>query len=773
MIPYILHVALLISICLLFYKIFLQRETFYHLNRVILLICLLLSFALPLITIPEAWTLRTPPEQAVTVQQQAPEIYPLVQVKIPAQHLPQQKSVIAKPQTVNISPANTTPDKPIWPVVFKWLFYLYWAGVAAFGLNLLLQVIVLLYRAYSNPVIRDGKFRIVEVKGDKAPCSFGNNIFINPEKYDWDTYNQILMHEKVHIQQGHSLDILLAELVLVFQWFNPFAWLYRGELENNLEFLTDEAVLGHNDVEKESYQLSLLKVSAPHLPLSVTTNYNQSLLKKRIIMMNAKRSNIHTMWKYFILVPLLAGLACALNQTAFSQTKKSTRTTVHSRPTHQNWGSEDRTQGTWYATIKGEKIRIEFRNEGDDHNWSNSDDFLVSEFSALPKDTKGDFTLKRDAGTMSFNGKFDGNEGYGHYKFTADNSFADYLKGQGISGIDNNDKFTFFIVNMKRGYLEMLKANGYNHLSKDDLISMAALKVDEPYIKFWKDLGYNHLSSNDLVSGKALGINREYVEEIEKAGYKHLEFDQLVGFKAQGIDAKYISSLKRAKGNKGEAEALPKPDEVTSFKALNVDSNYIRGLEEAGYHNIPMDQLTGLKAVGVTPEYIKGMSSIGYKDLSANDLQSFKALGITPAYVKTFNDAGYKNIPADQLTSLKALGIEPGYAKNFQALGYKDIPVEDLASMKSLNITPEYIRSFEIAGFRQIPLSELSSLKALNVTPGFIKGFKDIGFNNISLDEATSLKAVGVTPQYIKEMRAKGFNSKDLNKYIELKNAFN
>lgn len=775
MIPYILHVALLISICLLFYKIFLQKETFYHLNRVILLICLVLSFALPLITIPEAWALRTPPEQVVAVQQpqQAPQIYPQVQVKIPVQQLPNQKPIVVAPQSVQTTPASAAPDKPIWPIALKWLFYLYWAGVAAFGLNLLLQVIVLLYRAYSNPVIRDGRFRIIEVQGDKAPCSFGNNIFINPEKYDWDTYNQILLHEKVHIQQRHSFDILLAELVLVFQWFNPFAWFYRGELENNLEFLTDEAVLGHNDVEKESYQLSLLKVSAPHLALSVTTNYNQSLLKKRIIMMNAKRSNIHTMWKYFILVPLMAGLACALNQTAFSQTKKATgSTTVHTKPVHHNWGSEDRTQGSWFATIKGEKVRMEFRNEGDEHNWSNSDDFKVSDFSAFPKDTKGDFTLKRDAGTILFNGKFDGDEGYGHYKFSADESFTEYLKGQGITTIDNNDRFTFFIVNLKRGYIEMLKANGYNHLSKDDLISMAALKVDEPYIKFWKELGY-HLSSNDLVSGKALGIDKDYVEEIEKAGYKHLSFDQLVSFKAQGIDAKYISSLKRAKGNNGEANTLPKPDELSSYKALNVDSTYIRGLEEAGYHNLPMDQLTSLKAVGVTPEYVKSMASIGYKDLSANDLQSFKALGVTPEYVKTFSDAGYKNIPADQLTSLKALGIEPGFAKSFQALGYKDIQLEDLTSLKSLNVTPEYIRSFEAAGFKQIPLNELSSLKALNVTPGFIKGFKDIGFNNISLDEATSLKAVGVTPQYIQKMRAKGFNSKDLNRYIELKNAFN
>ncbi|MBS1529903.1 MAG: hypothetical protein JSU01_06325, partial [Bacteroidetes bacterium] len=224
MIPYILHVALLISICLLFYKIFLQRETFYKLNRMVLLICLGLSFVLPLITIPETWALRSAPERPVvdarpqTVTEMYPQIAAQVQKQVQAaekQTIKTPAPSIAKPEPVKAEPVAVAQvqSKPIWPVVFRWMFYLYWAGAAAFGLNLLLQVIVLLIRAYSNPVIKDGKFRIIEVKGDKAPCSFGNNIFINPEKYDWDTYNQILMHEKVHIQQGHSLDILLAEIV--------------------------------------------------------------------------------------------------------------------------------------------------------------------------------------------------------------------------------------------------------------------------------------------------------------------------------------------------------------------------------------------------------------------------------------------------------------------------------------------------------------------------------------------------------------------------------
>jgi beta-lactamase regulating signal transducer with metallopeptidase domain len=130
------------------------------------------------------------------------------------------------------------------------------------------------------------------------------------------------MHEKIHVEEKHTLDILFAEVMLIFQWFNPFAWIYRKEIENNLEFLTDNKLVEKKDVEASSYQMSLLKVSAPHFPLNLTTNYNQSLLKKRIAMMNAKRSSLNTAWKYFFLVPMLALFACLLNEPRAQEVKK-------------------------------------------------------------------------------------------------------------------------------------------------------------------------------------------------------------------------------------------------------------------------------------------------------------------------------------------------------------------------------------------------------------------------------------------------------------------
>src|SRR6478736_410278 len=320
MIPYILYVALILTACLIFYKLLLQKETFFHLNRLVLLTCMLLAFILPLLPVPQQFSFRKAPASAINVVLEAPPVLNNITQSIENKVNSSVIEPLQKNQTINFEQ------------VMHWLIYLYWFGVAIFAINFLMQVVLLFYKAYSRPVIIDGPFRIVEVTGDKAPCSFANNIFINPEKYDWDTYNQILMHEKIHIQQRHSFDILFAELVLVVQWFNPFAWLYRKEIENNLEFLTDEQLVQKQKIEKKSYQLNLLKVSAPHYPRSLTTNYNQSVLKKRIVMMNAKKSSMHTTWKYFFLLPLLIAAASLLNEPVAKAQNNKTADNKNNNP---------------------------------------------------------------------------------------------------------------------------------------------------------------------------------------------------------------------------------------------------------------------------------------------------------------------------------------------------------------------------------------------------------------------------------------------------------
>jgi len=814
MIPYSIHVAILLATCLLFYKLLLQKETYYRLNRVILLTCLVLAFVLPLIPVPGQFSLVNSHESGVNSQEsivnisQLPvtpadiqprlnnheEVYPAnkpANTTASVTPVTDAGKIAIKPQAGAPVIKALIPGVPLMQRVIKWAFWLYWCGVAAFGANLLLQIIVLLYQAYKKPAMKDGIYRIVELDGDKAPCSFGNSIFINPTKYDWETYNQILMHEKVHIQQGHSFDLVTAELMLVMQWFNPFAWLYRKELESNLEFLTDDSVLHDHKVEPAEYQLSLLKVSVPNFSMSIATNYNQSLLKKRIVMMNAKRSNIHTMWKYFMLMPLLVALVCGLNKPiAMGQQKTAFNV---NRP------AIDFSHGTWFATINADKVYIQFQGDDNDehHSWSSSHNFSLSDFPNMPKGDKADFTLTREAGTVVFNGKFDGDQGMGHYKFTANKDFITFMGKPDNDNDANDEAFQFFMADVKKEYVTFLRENGFKDIPRYQIISMSSQKVDAAYIKYWKDLGYSNLTPQQLVSLKSQKVDADYVNDIRKAGYTDLSVQQLLSFHQQHITGDYINSLKKASVKEPGAATAEKPtvNEIMSSKRMNIDSAYVAGIRGAGYTVNNYNQLSTLKSMNITPGYIKSFEAVGFTDVPPNVLYNMKSQEITPEYVKAFKDMGYSNQDIQRLVTMKREGITPEYIKSFEAVGYRNIPVNSLYGLSSSKVTPMDIKGYQAVGYGAIDdngnmlvtvnsknpgdghgltvtgstVNEISSFKAQGITPEYIKTFQALGYKDIPFSSFRMLKSAGITPEYIKSFEAVGYQNIPYNSLVSMK----
>ncbi|KQX15319.1 M56 family metallopeptidase [Flavobacterium sp. Root420] len=666
MIPYILYSALILTVCLVFYKLLLQKETFFHLNRFVLLSCMALAFILPLVPVPQQLSFRKiPVEKHITVAKTSVD---------------NSKTKQLKEQSVQPTLVEQTREFINIESFTKLLVYLYWFGVIIFGLNFLMQAILLLYRAYSKSVIQDGKFRIVEITGDKAPCSFANNIFINPEKYEWETYNQILLHEKIHIEQKHTIDLLLAEVVLVFQWFNPFAWQWRKALETNLEFLTDDQMLQQDAVEKESYQFSLLKVAAPQFPLSLTTNYNQSLLKKRIIMMNSKKSNVHTTWKYFFLVPIMVLFACLFNQPAAqSQTLSSKEKEKQEGQSNIQNGME--TEGNWFATIKGNTVNVQFKsNENDNSNST----FQLDEFKDLPRDKQGTFTLTREAGTMTFIGKFEGDKGMGTYKFTANKGYGTVMNKEGIDLEDDEDFMVFFMINVKQSYVQMLKKKGYNNLDKDQVIPLAALDVNEAYITSIKQ-AIPDIDLDNLVPFKSLGIDKAYIEEIRKSGYKDLSPGNIIALKSQGIDAKYIkdfhSSVNSKRNNKDADDA---DDDVIAFKSLNIDQAFIDSFKKIGYNDLSNDDLMALKSLNVTPEYINSFEKAGYKNIKTEDLFALKSLNVTPELIVQYKDLGFNDLDLNDVVGAKAVGATPSFIKSMKGKGHDFKNLDKYISLKAV-----------------------------------------------------------------------------------------
>ena len=311
MTTYLLHSTILLSAISAIYWLALQHETWFKLNRWTIMISIFLALTIPLIQIPSDYALWRTNEAPISniadriIPVEPGETTTAVDEVAPTQYKPEY-SATTSDENVNSEKGFSIPNLGLI------LTTIYFIGVAIFFIVFLMQLIVLLVGKSSLNSFKVDKYNIVEMVRDKEPFSFLNSIYINPSKYDEDTYNHIIEHEKIHIDQSHFLDKIIAEILVILFWFNPLTWLLRSGISRNLEFLTDHSLI-EKGIQKKSYQMSLLKVSVSNKPFNLTMSYNSSFLKNRIDMMNAKKSSIVSSWKYLFIPPLFLLSVLTLN----------------------------------------------------------------------------------------------------------------------------------------------------------------------------------------------------------------------------------------------------------------------------------------------------------------------------------------------------------------------------------------------------------------------------------------------------------------------------
>lgn len=271
---YSIKVAICLAAFYLFYKLLLSRDTFHAFNRATLLLLMLLSLVLPFVSL--------------SIDEPTVVNNGMVQVE---------QLLVAGVTGEDTQPASLT--------LVQVLFMVYMVGVVV-SVGREIVSLAGLYKLISgrDHVTIDNGIRIIVIDGDMAPFSWFNNIVISRSDYE-SGRREILIHEMAHISHHHSLDILLCNVLLIFQWFNPAVWLLRRELRNIHEYEADEAVLasGANAAE---YQLLLIRKAVGERLFSMANNLNHNSLKKRITMMLTKRSNPWNRVKVLLTVPVAA-----------------------------------------------------------------------------------------------------------------------------------------------------------------------------------------------------------------------------------------------------------------------------------------------------------------------------------------------------------------------------------------------------------------------------------------------------------------------------------
>ena len=270
---YSIKVALCLAAFYLFYKLLLCRETFFGFNRAALLSMTALSLVLP-----------------------------LVHVETAARSAAVGGFVIVEDAVIGAVADGATG---VAVSVAQVCFAIYVAGVVFFLLREVWSLLSLRRLMASGRVAdRDGGVRTIVVGGDVSPFSWFGNIIISER--DWrDGAREILAHERAHIAGRHSVDILLCDLLIVFQWFNPAAWLIKAELQNIHEYMADSAVLD-GGADAAGYQMLLIRKAVGDRLFSMANNLNQCSLKKRITMMMKRKSNPWNRARTLLALPVAA-----------------------------------------------------------------------------------------------------------------------------------------------------------------------------------------------------------------------------------------------------------------------------------------------------------------------------------------------------------------------------------------------------------------------------------------------------------------------------------
>ena len=292
---YILKSAVCLSLFYLFYRLLLSKETFHRFNRIALLGILFLSLLIPFIEVTTAHQ----PELSQTV-------LTVEQLLMMAEAMDPAEVSVAQPEELSIP----------WVQVLL-LFYL--VGIIFFACRNLysLSRLLLLIKSGKRERLKGG-VRLIVLEREVAPFSWMRYIVISRKDLEEDG-REILIHEMAHIQNRHSIDLLVADICIFFQWFNPGIWLLKQELQNIHEYEADETVINEG-IDAKDYQLLLIKKAVGTRLYSMANSFNHSKLKKRITMMLKEKSNPWARLKYLYVLPL-----ATIAVTAFARPEISER----------------------------------------------------------------------------------------------------------------------------------------------------------------------------------------------------------------------------------------------------------------------------------------------------------------------------------------------------------------------------------------------------------------------------------------------------------------
>ena len=297
--------------------------------------------------------------------------------------------------------------------------------------------------------------------------------------------------------------------------------------------------------------------------------------------------------------------------------------------------------GSWHAYVKnGDSEQLQFSLHMDD-NGQIGRGFDRSDFTDLTQVQVQSaervpvrFELRREAGTVTFDGTFRDGRGGGDFTFVPSRDYA------------------------KR--LEWLR------------VEFERKEVDEDGELF-------SLAIND--------VSTEFIRSMQMIGYKE-PLERYEEFRIFRVDPAYVSAMSAVGFKKLSAEKL------VETRIHNVTPEYIVEMRSKG-NDLTLDQYVQSRIFQVTPEFADEMSRVGYRDLDHETLVQFKTHGVSADFVRQLRKLGYTRVPAEQLVAMRIHGVTPEFIQRVADAGYRNVPIERLVEMRIFNIDPKMVEALD------------------------------------------------------------------------------
>jgi hypothetical protein len=288
---YFLKANGLLILFYLAYYFLLRKETFFTKNRWFLLMGLFAAVLLPLITFTKViWVDPTPISFEAATNDYIPYII--------------ENKVIEKQMDWNLI-----------------LVYVYIGIACLLVLKISIEILSFFRIIKLGRKGKTAKTILIDNLQNENPFSFFNYIVFNSQRFNEEELQHIIAHENIHVREKHSFDVLISKIYCAFFWINPIMWFYQKEILQNLEYIADNKAssIAQNRI---NYQKTLLKVVTHQHQLSITNQFYQSLIKKRIVMLNTNPSNQIKSWKYALMLPVLSAFMLLFQVETVAQVKE-------------------------------------------------------------------------------------------------------------------------------------------------------------------------------------------------------------------------------------------------------------------------------------------------------------------------------------------------------------------------------------------------------------------------------------------------------------------